>query len=141
MPNRATRCSIRINRRRNFLRRDAHRSDEMRLQRCTEPTYFRSKTREFGGSRVPVRGVNFGHRTLGRETGDDDSCGVPLSPNRSRCSSRRTFFFARALRDLNPPDESLLLGGFFLSFLFSCLFLTPAGSDATPSPLHFCAIN
>lgn len=132
MPNRATRRSVRIDRCRNFLRRNTRRGDGMRLQRCTEPTYFRSKAREFGGFCVSVYGVNFGHRTLGRGTG----AMIPAGFHSHRADldvPRGGLSFSHGSRDLNPPDESLLFVSFFSSFLFSCLYLAPrhAGSNAT----------
>lgn len=121
MPNRATRRSIRIDRCRNFLRRDARHG--MRLQRCTEPTYFRSKAREFGGFCVPVYEVNFGHRTLGRGTG----AMIPAGFHSHRAdldTPRGGLSFSHGFRDLNPPDESLLFVTFFSPLFFSHAFIS-----------------
>lgn len=126
--------------RRNFLRRDTHRNNGMRLQRCAEPTYFRSKAREFGGFCVPVHGVNFGHRTLGRGTG----AMIPAGFHSHRADldvPRGGLSFSHGFRDLNPPNESLLFV-FFSSFSFLMpLFHSPTRRFKRDASLHFCTIN
>jgi len=121
------------------------RNDGMRLQRCSyrgcPPTFdLRHVAREFGGSCTCTRNKFRSSNTLRcrrrRWARGNGSCGVPLSPRRSRRSSCGGLSFSHEVRDLDPSGESPLL---FSPGLHRCS--RASWIKRGMSPLHFCTIN